>query len=655
MVLADLGADVIKVERPGERRRHPRRGGRRSSATTPPTSSSLNRNKRSIALDLPDRRRAPASSDGSRADADVRRRELPPGTDGAVRARATTRSARRERPAPGHVLADGVRRAAPRTPSRPGYDIIVQALSGLMSVTGERDGEPTKVGVALLDVITGLYAANGDPGGAARARATGRGRHVSVVALRRERRGAGEPGRELPARRRGAGADGDASTRTSCRTRSFHASDRPFILAAGNDRLFAAHVRGRSAAPDLARRRAVRDERGSRGAPRRADPARSTTAFAERTAAAWLDDARTGGGAVRADPTIDEVFASPEGAAPIQTGRRPRAAGRCGSSPSPIRLDGVRRPSAARRRGSASTRGDPSSDLAGAGAGSMTAARPLARALRGLGASPTPSSRPRPSRRGGSRPELLPPERRGRRRIRRADADDAGGRSRRCPTGGRSVIDIGVRRRRDVPAAGGPRRVHRRGSTRSPTCSRRSWRTPRRPAWRRAACTGTWPEVARRGRAGRRRGRGHVLYNVADDRAVRPRAHAHARQRVVLELTANAPARLDARSLAPVPRSRAAVRADGRRRAGRPRRARAFAGGRDERVGGRAARQRRLRAARGRGRIRSAGACACRRDRDAEVADGARRPAPGARRRCGSAGPPRERRRHALVGRPDRS
>ena len=65
-------------------------------------------------------------------------------------------------PSPGHLLAHRVRRRRPpETAARPGYDIIVQALCGLMSVTGEPGGEPVKAGVALLDVVTGSTAAIG--------------------------------------------------------------------------------------------------------------------------------------------------------------------------------------------------------------------------------------------------------------------------------------------------------------------------------------------------------------------------------------------------------------------------------------------------------------------------------------------------------------
>ena len=65
-------------------------------------------------------------------------------------------------------------------PTRPGYDIIVQALSGHMSVTGEPDRPPMRPGVALLDVVCGLYAANAIQAALIRRASTGEGAHVTV-------------------------------------------------------------------------------------------------------------------------------------------------------------------------------------------------------------------------------------------------------------------------------------------------------------------------------------------------------------------------------------------------------------------------------------------------------------------------------------------
>ena len=120
---------------------------------------------------------------------------------------------------------------------RPGYDIIVQALSGLMSVTGEPDGEPVKAGVALLDVIAGPPGRDRHPRRAPGADAHGPGAARQRGAVRRRRVRDGEPGREPPPRRPRRRTDGDAHPNI-CPYQAFHGSDRPFILAAGNDRLF---------------------------------------------------------------------------------------------------------------------------------------------------------------------------------------------------------------------------------------------------------------------------------------------------------------------------------------------------------------------------------------------------------------------------------
>ena len=103
-----------------------------------------------------------------------------------------------------------------------------------MSVTGESGGKPVKAGVALLDVVTGLQAAIGTLAALQERERTGRGRHVSVV-VRRERRGDDEPGGEYLI---GGIVPGGAAHPNIVPYQAFQASDRPFILAGGNDRLF---------------------------------------------------------------------------------------------------------------------------------------------------------------------------------------------------------------------------------------------------------------------------------------------------------------------------------------------------------------------------------------------------------------------------------
>jgi crotonobetainyl-CoA:carnitine CoA-transferase CaiB-like acyl-CoA transferase len=175
MVLADLGADVVKVERPGE--------GDETRTWGPPFAGgeaayflSVNRNKRSVAIDLKDPDgRALALDLCARADV-VIENFRPGGAERLGLDAATVRTMNLG------VVYCSITGFGPDDP-RAGYDFIVQAESGLMAVTGEPDGEPTKVGVALLDVLTGLHAATAILAALRRRDATGDGEHVELSLL----------------------------------------------------------------------------------------------------------------------------------------------------------------------------------------------------------------------------------------------------------------------------------------------------------------------------------------------------------------------------------------------------------------------------------------------------------------------------------------
>ena len=176
MLLGDLGADVVKVEHP--------EGGDETRAWGPPFLGehstyylSVNRNKRSLALDLrSDRDLEAALALAGRADVLVEN----------FKAGALER------------LGLGYERVAERNPGLvwcsisgfgrgagadlPGYDFLVQATSGLMSITGP-PGELTKVGVALVDVLSGLYATAGILAALAERARSGRGQLVEVSLL----------------------------------------------------------------------------------------------------------------------------------------------------------------------------------------------------------------------------------------------------------------------------------------------------------------------------------------------------------------------------------------------------------------------------------------------------------------------------------------
>jgi crotonobetainyl-CoA:carnitine CoA-transferase CaiB-like acyl-CoA transferase len=156
MVLADLGADVIKVERP--------QGGDETRSWGPPFAGgeaayylSVNRNKRSCALDLSQPEgRALALELCAGADVVIENFKV----GGADRLGVGYEQVRDRNPTVVYCSITGF--GSEREPSgRPGYDFVAQAESGLMSITGPENGPPYKVGVALVDVLTGLHAAAG--------------------------------------------------------------------------------------------------------------------------------------------------------------------------------------------------------------------------------------------------------------------------------------------------------------------------------------------------------------------------------------------------------------------------------------------------------------------------------------------------------------
>jgi crotonobetainyl-CoA:carnitine CoA-transferase CaiB-like acyl-CoA transferase len=174
MVLADLGAEVIKVERPGV--------GDETRGWGPPFAGgeagyflSINRGKRSLALDLAHPDVGPVLKTLI-ARADVVIENFRPGV--AARLGLDYQSVKAINPDLVHCSITGF--GSGREPAaRAGYDFTVQAESGLMSITGEPDGGPAKVGVAVVDVLTGLHASSG----ILAALHGGTGRHIEVSLL----------------------------------------------------------------------------------------------------------------------------------------------------------------------------------------------------------------------------------------------------------------------------------------------------------------------------------------------------------------------------------------------------------------------------------------------------------------------------------------
>ena len=177
MLLADLGAEVVKVEGPG---------GDDTRTWQPPVRDGIstyylgvNRNKRSIALDLRDAGDQAAARELARR-ADVFIENFKPG--GLARFGLDYEATSAVNPGVVYASISGFG-SGPGGAALPGYDLIVQAISGLMSVTGDPAGEPFRAGVAVFDVISGLHATIGILAALNHRQQTGRGQHVEVSLL----------------------------------------------------------------------------------------------------------------------------------------------------------------------------------------------------------------------------------------------------------------------------------------------------------------------------------------------------------------------------------------------------------------------------------------------------------------------------------------
>jgi len=156
MLLADHGATVLKVERPGRGDDTRGWGPPHAPDGTATYFLSVNRGKHSVALDLSDPADLAVAGELAAA-ADVVVENFRPG----VMARLGLDHATLAAANPGLVYCTVTGFGSGQGAEMPGYDLLAQAVGGLMSITGSPDGEPQKVGVALVDVITGLFATAG--------------------------------------------------------------------------------------------------------------------------------------------------------------------------------------------------------------------------------------------------------------------------------------------------------------------------------------------------------------------------------------------------------------------------------------------------------------------------------------------------------------
>jgi formyl-CoA transferase/CoA:oxalate CoA-transferase len=307
MVLADHGARVIKLEHPvrGDDTRHwgPPFLGSESAYFL-----SINRNKESVTLDF-------KQPEGKQileqllARADVVVENFRPGTLDAAGFGAADVLSRHPRIV--YCSISGYGQTGPRR-EEPGYDAVMQAEGGLMSITGEADGKPLRLGVAITDIVSGLFAAQGVMAALIAREKTGRGQQVDIgmldatAALLTYQAGNYFATGQVPARM------GNRHP-TIVPYESFRAADGDFVIAGGNDGIWQrlCRVIGRPELADDPRYRTNADR-----APRHAEvKAELERALQTRTREEWVRDLTAAGvpcGSVR---EISEVLADPQIAA----------------------------------------------------------------------------------------------------------------------------------------------------------------------------------------------------------------------------------------------------------------------------------------------------------------------------------------------------
>ena len=230
--LGDLGADVVKVERPG--------AGDDTRTWGPPWVEhgatyylGLNRNKRSITLDLADGDDARLARRLAER-ADVLVESFRPGTIDRLGLGYDAIAERNPRVVYCSISAFGSGEQAARLP---GYDLLLQAMSGLMSVTGEPEGRPLKVGAALIDMVCGLYATTAVLAALQARERTRRGQHVEVSLMDSALAGLLN---QASAHLNAGVVPGRLGNRhpSIAPYETFRAADGDFAVAVGNDAIF---------------------------------------------------------------------------------------------------------------------------------------------------------------------------------------------------------------------------------------------------------------------------------------------------------------------------------------------------------------------------------------------------------------------------------
>lgn len=335
MVLADLGAEVTKVENP--------RGGDDTRHWGPPYAGTesayylcANRNKRSIALDL-------STAEGQEivralaADADVLVENYKLG--GLDRFGLDYAAIAAINPRIVYCSISGYGRSSPIA-ERPGYDYVIQAEGGLMSITGEVDGQPMKVGVAVADLFTGMAAAQAVLAALIAADRDGVGQHIDMALYDCQLAMLANVGGAyltsgLEPKRFGNGHP------TVVPYQVFDTADGRVVIAAGNDRQFSALCGKLLGRPELASDARFATNAG-RVTNREALLAEICPLIAGRTTEWWLEGLRSAGvpsGEVRG---VGAALSAPEALAREMVVSLPHpSAGEVRIVASPLKLGGT--------------------------------------------------------------------------------------------------------------------------------------------------------------------------------------------------------------------------------------------------------------------------------------------------------------------------
>jgi crotonobetainyl-CoA:carnitine CoA-transferase CaiB-like acyl-CoA transferase len=303
--LGDLGARVIKIEKPGQ--------GDDTRSWGPPWFENgvsayftcANRNKRSLALDFT----APAGAAKVRelaAEADVVVENFKRGT--LARYGLDYSSLKAIKPDLVYCSITGFGQTGPYA-DRAGYDALIQGMGGLMSITGEAEGEPMKVGVAVVDLFTGMYAASGILAALAHRDRSGEGQHIDLALFDVQAAMLANQAANYLATGRAPKRLGNAHP-SICPYQAFEAADGFLILAVGNDDQFArfcavAQVPHLAAEADFATNPA-------RVANRVRLVGLLSELFLSRPRAWWIERLEAAGVPCGPINTLDEVFSDPQ-------------------------------------------------------------------------------------------------------------------------------------------------------------------------------------------------------------------------------------------------------------------------------------------------------------------------------------------------------